>query len=299
MLAFTPLHPVFGVEVSGVDLREPLSDTVFTQIHDAFERHALVILRGQQIDDAQQIAFSRRFGALEKTRLGAQGQGSELVILTNIGADGAVVEPSHRQWLNTRANQLWHSDSSFKPVPAHASLLSGRIVPAKGGETEFINLHAVWRPLPFELQHAAEGRIAIHDFSHSRAQVDARAVTPEERAVVPPVRQPLVRVSDRGEKSIYIGSHVSGIEGMAQQEAHALLDQLLAFAAQPQFVYTHAWQAHDLLIWDNRCTLHRGRPFEPSLPRYLVRATVAGAGPLIEQVVVADAARDARDTVMQ
>ena len=299
MLTFIPLHPLFGVGVSGVDLRQLLSDADFTKIRDAFERHALVILRGQRIDDAQQIAFSRRFGVLEKTRQGAQGQGSEVVILTNIGADGAVVEPSHRQWLNTRANQLWHSDSSFKPVPAHASLLSGRIVPAKGGETEFINLRAVWRALPVELQRAAEGKIAIHDFSHSRAQVDARVVTAEERATVPPVRQPLVRVSDQGEKSIYIGSHVSGIEGMAQVEARALLDQLLAFAVQPQFVYTHVWQAHDLLIWDNRCLLHRGRPFKPGLPRYLVRATVAGAGPLIEQAAVADAARDARELVMQ
>ena len=299
MLTFTLLHPLFGVNVSGIDLRQPCSDADFTKIRDAFERHALVILRGQRIDDAQQIAFSRRFGVLEKTRQGAQGQGSEVVILTNIGADGAVVEPSHRQWLNTRANQLWHSDSSFKPVPAHASLLSGRIVPAKGGETEFTNLRAVWRALPVEFQHAAEGKIAIHDFSHSRTQVDARAVTPEERATVPPVRQPLVRVSDKGEKSIYIGSHVSGIEGMAQVEARALLDQLLAFAVQPQFVYTHVWQAHDLLIWDNRCLLHRGRPFEPGLPRYLVRATVAGAGPLIEQAAVADAARDARELVMQ
>ena len=299
MLTFTLLHPFFGVNVSGIDLRQPCSDADFTKIRDAFERHALVILRGQRIDDAQQIAFSRRFGVLEKTRLGAQGQGSEVVILTNIGADGAVVEPSHRQWLNTRANQLWHSDSSFKPVPAHASLLSGRIVPAKGGETEFINLRAVWRALPVELQRAAEGKIAIHDFSHSRAQIDARVVTPEERAAVPPVRQPLVRVSDKGEKSIYIGSHVSGIEGMAQAEARTLLDQLLAFAVQPQFVYTHVWQAHDLLIWDNRCLLHRGRPFEPGLPRYLVRATVAGAGPLIEQAAVADAARDARELVMQ
>jgi len=106
MLRLTPLHPLFGVEISGVDLRQPLSDAVFAHIHDAFERHALVILRGQQIDDAQQVAFSRRFGALEKTRLGAHGEGSELVILTNIGADGAVVEPSHRRWLNTRSGTM-------------------------------------------------------------------------------------------------------------------------------------------------------------------------------------------------
>ena len=299
MLTAIPLHPLFGAGIAGVDLRQPLSDASFAHIRDTFERHALVILHGQQIDDAQQIAFSRRFGTLEKTRVGAQGQGSEVVILTNIGADGNVVEPSHRQWLNTRANQLWHSDSSFKPVPAQASLLSGRIVPAKGGETEFINLRAVWRALPGELQRAAEGKIAIHDFSHSRAQVDARVVTPEERAVVPPVRQPLVRGSDQGGKSIYIGSHVSGIEGMAQVEARALLDQLLAFATQPQFIHTHVWHAHDLVIWDNRCMLHRGRPFEPSLPRYLVRTTVAGAGPLMEQTAVNDAARDARELVMQ
>ena len=236
---------------------------------------------------------------MERTRLGAQGQGSELSILTNIGPDGAVVEPSHRQWINTLANQLWHSDSSFKPIPALASILAGRIVPANGGETEFIDMRIVWNALPDAWKVEIEGLVAIHNLAHSRSQVDPAHMTTQERAGVPPVRQPMMRLLPSGERSLYIGSHVEAVEGMAPDATRALLDRLMAFAAQPEHVYTHAWEPHDLLIWDNRSTLHRGRPFDPVQPRYLVRATVAGQAPLLEQAPVALEAHRARELVMQ
>ena len=299
MLTFTPLPGRFGLSVTGLDLRASVSDADFSALRAAFDQHAVLVLRGRPIDDAQQIAFASRFGMLERTRLGAQGQGSELTILTNIGPDGTVVPPSNRQWINTLANQLWHIDSSFKPIPALASMLSGRIVPARGGETEFIDMRIVWNALPDAWKAEVEGRVAIHNLAHSRAQVDPAHLTAQERAGVPPVRQPMVRTLPSGAKSLYIGSHVEAIEGMAPDVARELLLRLLAFAEQPAHVYTHAWQAHDLLIWDNRATLHRGRTFDPTQPRYLVRATVAGDAPLQEQAPVALEAHRARELVMQ
>ena len=302
MLTFSPLSPcagAFGAAVTGLDLRAPLSDVDFSALRAALDQHAVLVLRGQPIDDAQHIAFASRFGKLERTRLGAQGQGSELSILTNIGPDGAVVEPSHRQWINTLANQLWHSDSSFKPIPALASILAGRIVPANGGETEFIDMRIVWNALPDAWKVEIEGLVAIHNLAHSRSQVDPAHMTAQERAGVPPVRQPMMRLLPSGERSLYIGSHVEAVEGMAPDAARSLLDRLMAFATQPEHVYTHAWEPHDLLIWDNRSTLHRGRPFDPVQPRYLVRATVAGQAPLLEQAPVALEAHRARELVMQ
>ncbi len=299
MLTFTPLPGRFGLSVTGLDLRASLSDADFSALRAAFDQHAVLVLRGRPIDDAQQIAFASRFGMLERTRLGSQGQGGELTILTNIGPDGTVVPPSNRQWINTLANQLWHSDSSFKPIPALASMLSGRIVPAHGGETEFIDMRIVWNALPDAWKAEVEGLVAIHNLAHSRAQVDPAHLTAQERAGVPPVRQPMVRTLPSGAKSLYIGSHVEAIEGMAPDVARELLLRLLAFAEQPAHVYTHTWQAHDLLIWDNRATLHRGRAFDPAQPRYLVRATVAGDAPLLEQAPVALEAHRARELVMQ
>ena len=299
MLNFTPLSGRFGVSVTDLDLRAPISDADFSALRAALDQHAVLVLRGQPIDDAQQVAFARRFGVLERTRLGAQGQGSELTILTNIGPDGAVVPPSNRQWINTLANQLWHSDSSFKPIPALASILAGRIVPANGGETEFIDMRIVWNALPDAWKVEIEGLVAIHNLAHSRSQVDPAHMTTQERAGVPPVRQPMMRLLPSGERSLYIGSHVEAVEGMAPDAARSLLDRLMAFATQPEHVYTHAWEPHDLLIWDNRSTLHRGRPFDPVQPRYLVRATVAGQAPLLEQAPVALEAHRARELVMQ
>ncbi|HZP91545.1 MAG TPA: TauD/TfdA family dioxygenase [Burkholderiales bacterium] len=294
MLDIRPLHPLFGAEIRGIAVSGQVDDAVFAEIRGAFERYSLLVLRGQDITDDQQLAFSRRFGPLETTKVGTVGEGTELVFLTNIGPDGAIVPETHRQWLNTRANQLWHSDSSFKRVPALASLLSGREVPHRGGETQFVGMRAVWRELPEAQKRRVEGRVAVHDYAYSRGKIDPHLATEPERRALPPVRQTMVRVHPlTGEKGLYIGSHACGIEGMAQEDGRALIAELLDFATQPRFVHTHRWQRHDLLIWDNRFVIHRGRPFPSNRRRYLVRTTVAGDAPTAPQYA-ADEGRETR-----
>ena len=283
MLDLQPLHPLIGAEVRGIDVRD-IDAVTFTALRAAFETHSLLLLRGQDIDDDEQVAFGRRFGPLEPTKIGTLGAGSELVILTNIAADGTILPETHRQALNTLANRLWHSDSSFKRIPALASILSGRTVPAVGGETEYISMRAVWRELPPAMQQRIDGLIAIHDYAWSRGKVDPELASEAERQALPPVRQVVVRTHPAtGEKSLYLGSHASSIEGMDIASGRALIDELIAFASQPRFVYTHAWQRNDLLIWDNRSTSHRGRPFAPAAARHLVRATVASDAPTVAQ----------------
>lgn len=283
MLDIRPLHPLFGAEVRGYDVRAT-ADESFAGIREAFEKYSLLVLPGQEIADDEQLAFAKRFGPLEPTKVGTLGAGSGLVHLTNIDPCGQVVPPTHRQWLNTKANQLWHSDSSFKKIPALASLLSGREVPSEGGETQYVSMRAVWRELGDDMRRRLENLVAIHDYGHSRGQIDGELMTPEERKAVPPVKQVMVRRHPvTGEKGLYLGSHVSGIVGMPEKEARALVDELLAFATQPKFVYTHRWRHYDLIIWDNRFTIHRGRPFPVDHRRTLVRATVAGDAPTVPQ----------------
>lgn len=282
MIEFVALHPLIGVEVRGIDVAESLTDEAFRALRDALDRYSLLVFRDQPVTNEQQLAFSRRFGPLESTKPGTLGEGSELVILTNIAEDDSIVAETHRQWLTTRANQLWHSDSSFKRIPALASILSGREVPPEGGETEYASMRAAWRALSPEMQNRLEGKIAIHDYGHSRGQIDPELMTPREREALPPVRQTVVRHHPvTGEKILYLGSHVSGIEGMTRDQAIALVNELMDIATQPDRVYVHHWRRNDLLMWDNRTAIHRGRPFPQQQPRYLVRTTVAGDAPTV------------------
>ncbi len=272
-----PLHPLFAARITGLDLRHPLPDPLFEAVRGAFERHSVLVFAGQAgLDDAAQIAFSERFGPLEPTRAGANGAGSPLIRLTNIGPDGAIAPPTDRQVLNNLANRLWHHDSSFKPVPARASLLSAREIPGSGGDTEFAACRAAWAEMPAALRAAAEGRVAIHDFAWSRGRVAPALVTGPEQADWPPVRQPVVQAGRHG-PALYLGAHVRGIEGMAEAEGRALIEALMAFATRPRFVHRHRWSAHDLVMWDNRAVLHRATPFESTRERrHMVRTTVAG-----------------------
>ncbi len=283
MLSLTPLHSRLGAEVTGVDLTQPLCEDTFARLHEAFELYSVLVLRDQRLSDEQQVAFARRFGPLEVTKPGTLGHGSHLVILTNVDAQGELVPETHRQWLDTRANQQWHSDSSFKRVPALASLLSGREVPPQGGETEFASMRAAWEELPTDLRAQVGGRTAVHDYAHSRARIDPDMMTAEERVSLPPVRQVMVREFPGGDRALYVGSHVSEVDGLTRDASQALVDRLLAFATEPQKIYAHHWRRHDLLLWDNRCVIHRGRPFPPGLRRHLVRVTVAGDGPTLRQ----------------
>lgn len=276
---FAPFNPHVGAEVLGVDLTRPLNDSIFEAIENAFHRHSVLLFRDQPLDDGLQIAFARRFGRLERTRLGAMGEGSELVILTNLDADGATVPGDSKQLFDARANQLWHSDASFRPVPAYASILSARLIPTEGGETEFASTRVALTTLDASTRARLQGLEAIHHFAHSRAQIERGRLPRAESDHLPPVRHPLVRRhSATGEPALFVGSHVREVIGLSPDEGRALVDSLIAHATRDEYVYTHRWRANDLIMWDNSAVLHRGRPWDSSQARYMARATVADDG---------------------
>ena len=282
MISIAPLHPLFAAEVKDLDLSGPVEPAVLNDIRRAFAEFSVLVFRDQRVTDDQQLAFSREFGELETTKVGTPGAGSTLVVLTNIGPDGEIQAPTDRQVLNNRANQQWHADSSFKPIPAKASMLSARIIPPAGGNTEYISMRAVFAELPDELKRAVEGRIAIHDYAYGRAKIDPNLVTAEERAAVPPVRQAMVLDHGDRRRSLYLGAHCASVEGMDQAEGRALIDRLMAFATQERFVYSHPWRPHDMILWDNRAVLHRATPFANTTERRLmVRTTIAGDAPTV------------------
>ncbi|MGI9423664.1 MAG: TauD/TfdA dioxygenase family protein, partial [Hyphomicrobiaceae bacterium] len=277
MIDIKPLHPLFAAEVLDLDLVRGPDRETFARLKDAFERYAVLVCRGQDIADDQQIAFSEMFGELETTKVGTPGAGSKLITLTNIGADGKVLPATDKQILSNKANRQWHADSSFKAVPAYASMLSARVLPSSGGNTEFISMRDVYKALPHDLKVRIDGRVAVHDFSHSRAKIDPNIVSDEERTAVPPVRHALVLDHGPHGKSLYLGAHVARIEGYDETESRALIEALMAFAQQDTFIYSHAWRPHDLVIWHNRAVLHRATPFDSARERRsMVRTTIAG-----------------------
>ena len=282
MIATRPLHRLFGAIVEGVDITKPIHDETFTELQNALTEFSVLVFPGQEINDAQQIAFSQRFGPLETTKVGTRGTGSPLVILSNIGEDNRVVPFADRLNMVNRANMQWHADSSFKRIPAQTSILSAREVPVTGGNTEFVSMRVVYAELPEDLKQAVEDRVAIHNFAHSRDKVDPNLMTDSERATLPPVRQAMVL--DQGHKlSLYIGSHVSDVEGMTTSESRKLIDRLLSFATQKQFIYRHTWCLHDLVMWDNRSVIHRAQPFiNHKERRRMVRTTIAGVTPTVK-----------------
>lgn len=281
MPTITPLHPLFAARVTGLDLNDALDDSVFAAISDAFDRYSVLVFPQQKIDDATQIRFSERFGPLESTRAGANGAGSKLIVLTNIGPDGKIGASSDKHVLNNKANRIWHTDSSFKAVSARASLLSAREIPSQGGDTEYASMRCAYAALSDADKALVEGRVAIHDFTWSRSRIDAVLVSDAERAAQPPVRQAVVLDSPYG-KALYLGAHAHYIEGVDGAESRALIDRLIAFGTQDRFVYRHTWSSHDLVLWDNRAVLHRATPFATSNERrHMVRTTVAGIAPTI------------------
>lgn len=277
MIHITPLHPLFGAEVVGLDLTHALEPETLSQITEAFADYSVLVFRDQGITDAQQITFSECFGALETTKIGTPGSGSKLITLTNIGPDGEIEAPRDRQLLNNKANQHWHTDSSFKPVPAKASMLSARILPSAGGNTEYLSMRAAYAVLSEDMKRRIDGLVTIHDFAYGRSKIDAALVTPEERAAVPPVRQAMVLDHGARGKSLYLGAHCASVEGLPEGEGRALIDELMAFAMQPRFTYSHPWKPKDLILWDNRSVMHRATPFAGTQEkRLMIRTTIAG-----------------------
>ena len=272
-----PVGPGFGAELRGVTLADVANDdAAYAAVRAAFEEHSVLVFRGQEVTDDLQLAFSKRFGPPEVTKVGSLGTGSHFVILSTIGPDGKVVPPDHRYALRNKANQLWHTDSSFKRTPALTSVLSARIIPARGGETEYVSTRLAFERLDPALRQKLENSFAWHDYNHSRSQIAPGLATPEERAALPPVCWRMVwknPVNGRG--ALYLASHAYAIEGMEPAAGKALIDELTAAATMPQASYVHVWQSGDVLMWDNRATMHRGRPWPAHEARLMVRTTVS------------------------
>jgi alpha-ketoglutarate-dependent 2,4-dichlorophenoxyacetate dioxygenase len=285
------LHPLFGAEIVGVDVKT-VDDPTFRAVVAAFNEYSVLLFRGQSLTDEQQIAFSRRFGPLETTIRSIATRGGtpdHIANLSNVDADDRLIPAGDRRNIYNAGNQMWHSDSSFKRVPALASLLSGHEVPPAGGATQFASMRVAYARLPADLQRFLEDKVAIHSFAYSRGLVDDGLLPPEHAAQVPPVRQALVRVNPvNGRKAFYVGSHACEIVGMPTAEARTLLRELRLVATRSELVYTHRWQVGDLVMWDNRCMLHRGRPWDESRYRRVMhRTTVAGDGPTVPEEVPA------------
>jgi alpha-ketoglutarate-dependent 2,4-dichlorophenoxyacetate dioxygenase len=272
-----PLGPGFAAELPGVTLAEiSADDDTYRQARAAFEQYSVLVFRDQQVSDESQIAFSRRFGPLEVTHVASQGAGTHLVILSTIGKDGKVVPADHRLALRNKANQLWHADSTFKSVPALASVLSARIIPDHGGETEFVSTRIAWDRLDPQLRHRLENSFAWHDYSYSRGKIDANIVSREERAALPPHCWRMAwKNPSNGRTALYIASHACAIEGMEEAAAQKLLADLIETAAAPGSTYVHSWRQGDVVMWDNRATLHRGRPWPAHEARLMVRTTIS------------------------
>jgi alpha-ketoglutarate-dependent 2,4-dichlorophenoxyacetate dioxygenase len=288
------LHPVFAGEVSGIDLTRPTSPDEVAAIEAGMDRYAVLIFRDQDITDDQQQAFTDNFGKPnpkqggnltppERPRL-ASGIGD----LSNLDQNGAIISPEDRRWFFKLGDRLWHSDSSYRAIPAKYSLLSGRVIPSWGGNTEFADLRAAYDALDDRTRAEVEDLVCEHSLMFSRGSIGFGDLTEAERQSFRPVRQRLVRTHPvTGRKSLFLSSHAGTILGWTVPEARMYLRDLMEFATQPRFVYSHQWRRFDLVMWDNRTTVHRARRFDRSEVRDVRRTTVAGDAPTIEQAEAA------------
>jgi len=282
-----PIGPGFGAEIRGVTIQDVSNDdSVYKDVRAAFEEHSVLVFRGQHIDNDSQLAFSRQFGEPEVTKVGSLGTGTHFITLTTIGPDGKIVPPDHRYALRNKANQLWHTDSSFKPVPALTSILSARIVPDHGGETEFVSMRLAFERLDPARQKQFEKAWVWHDYNHSRSKIAPGLASAEERAALPPVCHRMVWTNPvNGRSALYLASHACAIEGMESEAALKLIDELTAAATAPAVTYAHKWKNGDVVMWDNRATMHRGRPWPADEPRLMVRTTIsAGKADGVDQM---------------
>jgi alpha-ketoglutarate-dependent 2,4-dichlorophenoxyacetate dioxygenase len=284
--------PCFAAEVEGVDITKPLSPDDAAAIHAGMDEYAVLVFHDQPLTDEQQLAFTRSLGEIEPS-IGASLRAPDeyrlpttFADVSNLDKNNNVFAREDRRRLFAIGNRLWHSDSSFKVVPAKYSLLHARSIPSKGGNTEFADMRAAYDALDDETKKEIEDLICEHSQIFSRQQIGFFDLTEEERVRFKPVRQRLVRTHpSTGRKSLYLASHAGSIVGWPVPEARCFLRDLTEHATQRQFVYAHRWTVGDLVMWDNRRTMHRARPFPVHEPRDMRRTTLVGDGPTAEQVV--------------
>jgi alpha-ketoglutarate-dependent taurine dioxygenase len=271
-LRITPTDATVGAVVADVDLRA-IDATTWPAIEAAFHQHAVLVFPAQHLDETDHLAFSRWFGPLERaTAVPREGQRADFTRLANVDGDGAVVvDPSSRVVKSLVGNQEWHSDSSFKRIPAKASILAAVVVPPVGGETEFADMRAGYDALSYAQRGRIETLIAQHSFAGDAYLTDA------EREILAPVEHPIVnRHPATGRRSLFVGRHARAIVGMDADEGRRLIDDLREHACRAPRVYTHRWAEGDVVAWDNRCVLHRGRPWDMTRERIMRRLTIAG-----------------------
>jgi alpha-ketoglutarate-dependent 2,4-dichlorophenoxyacetate dioxygenase len=290
-IAFRQLHPAFAAEVSGIDCRRPLSREEVAAVEAGMDQYGVLVFPDQDITDDEQLGFTRHFGELEnyKTRGHIQKRedsrlGAGMADFSNLDRNGNIISAEDRVWFFKLGDRLWHSDSSFRPIPARYSLLSGRVLPSWGANTEFADMRAAYDALDARTKAEVEGLVCEHSLIFSREAIGFTDLTAEELTAFKPVRQRLVRVHPvTGRKSLFLSSHAGAIVGWTIPEARMFLRDLAEFATQREFVYSHAWRPHDLVMWDNRQTMHRARRYDRNEVRDVRRTTLAGDVVTIEQ----------------
>ena len=286
------LHPVFVGEVQGVDCRKPLTRQEVAAIEAGMSGYAVLVFRDQNLTDREQIEFTRHFGELENYATPGhvrsrkdQRLGPGIADFSNLDEHGNIMSAEDRVWFFKLGDRLWHSDSSFRPIPAKYSLLSGRTLPSWGGNTEFADMRAAYDALDERTKAEIEELVCEHSLIYSRQAIGFTDLTEDEVSAFKPVRQRLVRTHPAtGRRSLFLSSHAGAIFGWSIPEARVFLRDLTEHATQRQFVYSHVWRLHDLVMWDNRSTMHRARRFDRNEVRDVRRTTLAGHEPTAEQI---------------
>jgi alpha-ketoglutarate-dependent 2,4-dichlorophenoxyacetate dioxygenase len=293
-ITICPVTPTFAAEIGDIDLSKPLDPSDVSEVKNAFTKYAVLIFPDQHLSQDQHLDFAKYFGPLETTialfrkdtKLRVR---QEFADVSNLDPENQVWGKDSRQRMFQLGNRLWHTDSSFKRLPARASLLYARTIPPIGGHTEFADERAAYDALPEETKRRIDSLVAEHSIFTSRARLGFSNFSDEEREGLPPVPQVLVRtIPESGRKSLYLASHAGRVFGMPEPEGRALIEELVSHATQRQFIYTHRWRVRDLVIWDNRCTMHRGTDFDDlRWKRDMQRATVSDVANSCEQAGVA------------
>ena len=284
-ITITELCATFTAEVSKINISKELSDDEIDELRTAIDKYGVLVFRNQPLSDEQQVRFSEYFGDIEIadlknniTKTSERRLSQMFSDISNLDKDQNILEKDGRQRLFNLGNRIWHSDSSFRPVPARYSLLSARAVPVAGGDTQYADMHAAYDSLDAKTLTEISDLQCEHSLLYSRARLGMAEFTEQEKADFTPVTQPLVRTHPSTKrKSLFLSSHIGSVIGLTKPDGRLLIEELTEFATQEKFVYTHRWKKDDLVMWDNRRTMHRARKYEDTVEkRDLRRTTIAG-----------------------